>query len=80
MKKVFYTSGALVILFLILFSTGILDYKNTGIEALVKGNAQYAAGNYEKALEFYAEGIQKKPEDKKTQFQFRTGIVSLERI
>ena len=63
MKKVFYTSGALVVLLLILFSTGILDYKNIKREVLIKGNAQYTEGNYEKAQEFYAKGIEKKPED-----------------
>jgi len=67
-KTVFCTSAALVILLLILFSIGILDYRNVKKEALIKGNAQYTAGDFEKALEFYAEGIQKEPEDFKLNF------------
>lgn len=68
MKKIFFTSGLLTVLLLLLYFTGIIDFRDSTKEALAKGNRLYTAGSYTEALQAYNEGLTKKPEDARLNF------------
>lgn len=84
MKKIFFRgnaifysfliSGLLAIILLVLFLTGVVDFRNGGNDALVQGNRLYAAGNYAGALKAYTKGLEKKPGD--TLLSYNSGQAS----
>lgn len=59
MKKLFFTSGVLTLIFGFLFISGVLDFNHTVSRALTTGNQQYAEENFNDALAVYETGLQK---------------------
>ena len=68
MKIASLISGILIIALLIMFFTGVINFNNSIIESLVKGNNAYAASNYDKALEAYKKGLSENSEDPKLNY------------
>jgi Ca-activated chloride channel family protein len=69
MRKVliplFLASGLLTIIMLVMLFTGVIDFKNGNIEALINGNRFYIVKKYDKALDAYKDGLTKNTEDAK---------------
>lgn len=63
MKKLFIASGFVVLVFAILFLTGILDIHHTVARALAEGNRLYEDEAYGEAVDAYSTGLQKEPEN-----------------
>ncbi|MBP7176787.1 MAG: tetratricopeptide repeat protein [Thermoclostridium sp.] len=63
MKKLFISSGMITLVFGILFLFGVLDFNHTVGRAMVTGNRLYGTEEFDKALEAYAAGLQKEPEN-----------------
>lgn len=59
MKKTFAASALLVIVFVILYLAGILDFKNTIRKSLTEGNRLYSEERYGEALISYQNGLLK---------------------
>lgn len=63
MKKLFFASGLVVLVFAALFLTGILDIRHTVARALAEGNRLYETEAYGEAVDAYGTGLQKEPEN-----------------
>jgi len=61
LKKVFAASAVLVTVFIILYLTGALDYKNTVNRSLIEGNKLYSEEKYSEALASFQNGLLKDP-------------------
>jgi len=61
LKKIFAASAVLVIIFIILYLTGVLDFKNTINKSLIEGNKLYSEEKYSEALASYQKGLSKDP-------------------
>jgi Ca-activated chloride channel family protein len=68
MKKVFFITGALILIFLLFFLAGIFQFDNRVNMAVNKGNDEFYKENYEKALEHYKKGLLKKPASKELSY------------
>jgi Ca-activated chloride channel family protein len=78
MRKIFFISGALMVILLVLFFTGVVDFGQGNINTLVKGNKLYADGKYKEALETYQKGIDKRPRDIKLNYNSGQSAYRLE--
>lgn len=63
MKKLFWASGLFVLVFAILFLTGILDIRHTVARAFAEGNRLYENEAYDEAENAYNTGLHKEPEN-----------------
>lgn len=64
MRKIFLTSGSSMIIFLLLFITGVIDFENTAAKSLIEGNTLFDAGDYGGAVEAYSKGLEKSDDRK----------------
>lgn len=68
MRKLFLFSGMLSIILGIMFIAGVIDFENSTIKSLVKGNQLFAANEYNMALEAYQIGMDKDPDNPKLSY------------
>jgi len=59
MKIAPIVSGILIIVMSIMLFTGLINFDNSIIKFLVRGNRLFADSNYEQALNAYNEGLKK---------------------
>lgn len=53
-----------MIIFLLLFITGVIDFENTAAKSLIEGNTLFDAGDYGGAVEAYSKGLEKSDDRK----------------
>lgn len=68
MKIATLVSGLLVVIFLILFFTGTIEFENAVQKSITEGNGYYADNNYDKALDAYKIGLNINPEDQRLNY------------
>ncbi len=68
MKKIFAASALLVLIFIILFLAGALDFNNTVNKSLTEGNRLYSKEKYSEALASFQNGLLKDPYHKKLNY------------
>ncbi|GKX29093.1 hypothetical protein SH1V18_15730 [Vallitalea longa] len=63
MKKISFVSGILILIMLVLFMTGVLDFNNSIKKAITDGNRLFAASNYGKASKVYEKALTEESDD-----------------
>jgi Ca-activated chloride channel family protein len=64
MKKISFISGLLMVVMLLLFLTGKLDFNNSLRESIASGNRLYTLEKYDESLEVYQKALEKNLGDK----------------
>ena len=78
MKKLFYISGSLAAILLILFLIGAINFsKSMKDTALTEGNRLMESGRYQEAFEVYENGLKEYPQDPELSYNAGQALYSM---
>jgi tetratricopeptide (TPR) repeat protein len=78
MKKIFYVSGSLAAILLVLFLIGAIDFSESKRDkALSQGNRLMESGRYREALEAYERGLEDHPRDAELNYNSGHALYSM---